>query len=95
MKKFKYKLPFYWNFCYRHVIDDHNNLNHALIKIGDTWVTYKCECQVFAFILVISEGDTFFILGYFVYYELCQDVMPTLLGFCLKLAWQLINKICI
>ena len=30
VKKFKYKPPFYWNFCYRHAVDDHNNFRHAL-----------------------------------------------------------------
>ena len=28
VKKFKYKLPFDWNFCYRHVVYDHKNLRH-------------------------------------------------------------------
>ena len=30
VKKFKYKLPFGWNFCYRHAVDDQKNLSHAL-----------------------------------------------------------------
>ena len=38
-KKFKYKLPFDWNFRYRYVVDDQNNLQHALPSIEDTWVT--------------------------------------------------------
>ena len=36
-KKFKYKLPFYWNFCYCHKVDNHNNLRHGLPSIEDTW----------------------------------------------------------
>ena len=39
VKKFKYKLPFDWNFRYRHEVDDHNNLRHSLTSIEDTWVT--------------------------------------------------------
>ena len=30
VKKFKYKLPFDFYFCSCHVVDDHNNLRHAL-----------------------------------------------------------------
>ena len=36
MKKFKYKMPFDSNFRYRHVVDDQNNLSHALPSIEDT-----------------------------------------------------------
>ena len=30
VKKFKYKLPYYWHFQYRHAVDDHKNLRHVL-----------------------------------------------------------------
>ena len=33
VNKFKYKLPFDWHFRYRHAVDDHNNLMHALPSI--------------------------------------------------------------
>ena len=56
---FKYKLPFDWYFCYRHSVDYHNNLRHALPSILDKWVTYRWECRVFAFILAISDINTF------------------------------------
>ena len=39
VKKFKYKLPFDWDFCYRHAVDDHNNLRHALSSIENTCMT--------------------------------------------------------
>ena len=39
VKKFKYKLPFYWDFCYQHTVEDHNNLRHAPPSIEDTWMT--------------------------------------------------------
>ena len=39
MKNFKYKLPFDWHFCYRHAVDDHNNLRHTLPSIEDTSFT--------------------------------------------------------
>ena len=62
VKKFKYKLPFDWNCFYRHAVDDQNNLRHSLPPIEDTWVTDWWECQVFAFILAISEVNEFLIL---------------------------------
>ena len=30
VKKFKYKLPFDWNFLYRHAVDDHKKLRNSL-----------------------------------------------------------------
>ena len=33
VKKFKYKIPFDWKFCYCHAVDNHNNLRHALPSI--------------------------------------------------------------
>ena len=38
VKKFKYKMPFYWNFFYRHAVDEHNNLRHAITSFEDTWM---------------------------------------------------------
>ena len=36
LKKFKYKLPFDWQFCYGHAVGDHNKLRHAPPSIEDT-----------------------------------------------------------
>ena len=36
VKKFKRKLPFDWHFSYRHVVENHNNLKHALPSVEDT-----------------------------------------------------------
>ena len=66
VKKFKYKMLFDWNFCYRHVVDDHNKLRHELPSIEDTWVIDQWECWIFAFILDISEVNAFLILRHFV-----------------------------
>ena len=93
VNKFKYKLPLDCHFRYRHAVDDHNNLRHSLPSIEDTWVIYLWECQVFAFILAISDVNIFLILRYFVYHGLRWEGMPTLMDFCRKLAWQLINNI--
>ena len=61
VKKFKYKLPFDWRFCYRHASDDHNNLSNSFPSIEYTWVTDRWECRVFAFIFTISEVNAFLI----------------------------------
>ena len=90
---FNYKLPFDWNFCYHHAVDDNNNPRHSLKSIDDKWVTDQWEFQVFAFILAISEVNEFLIPRYFVYCGLRWEGMPTLLDLCRKLAWQLINNI--
>ena len=81
VKKFKYKLTFYWNFRSRHSVDDHNNLIHALPPIEYKWVKDRWECRVFAFILAISEVNSFLIIRYFVYCGLRQEGISTLLYF--------------
>ena len=93
VKKFKYKLTFDWDFRYRHVVDNHNNLRHSLPSIEDTWMTNRWDCQVFALILAILEVNAFLILRYFVYCGLRWEVIPTLLEFLWKLLWKLINNI--
>ena len=82
VNKFKYKLTFYWHFCYLHAIYYHYNRRHALPSIEDIRMTDRWECHVFAFILAILEVNAFLILRYFVYYGLRQYVMPELLEFC-------------
>ena len=81
VKKFKYKLPFDWHFCSHHAVEDHNNLRNALPSIEDTWMIDRWECQVFAFILAISELNAFLIIHYFVYCGLIWEGMPALLEF--------------
>ena len=55
VNNFKYKLPFDWYFRYRHAVDNHNNLRHALPSTEDTCITDWCRCCLFTFILSISE----------------------------------------
>ena len=93
VKKFKYKLPFDWYFHYRHLVDDHDNIMHVLSSIEYKWMADRWECQVFAFILAISEVNAFLILRYFLCCGLRWEGMPTLLDFFRKLVWQLINNI--
>ena len=56
-------------------------------------MTDQWECRVFAFILAISEVNAFLILSYFFYCGLRRDGIPTLIDFCQKFAWKLINNI--
>jgi hypothetical protein len=90
-KEFVYKRPFDWHFRFRHAVDDHNNLWHALPSIEDTWLTQRWECRVFAFILAVSEVNAFLVLRYFVYGN-DKNEAPTLLAFRRRLAWQLIQN---
>ena len=91
VKEFVYALPFDWHFRYRHAVDDHNNLRHAVPSIEETWVTTRWECRVFAFILAVSEVNAYLIYRYFVH-PTRSDGPSTLLEFRRKLAWQLINN---
>jgi hypothetical protein len=47
---------------YRHAVDDHNNLCHALPSIEDSWVTHRWEIRVFSFVLAISKVNAFLAL---------------------------------
>jgi hypothetical protein len=78
---FQYPRPFDWHFRYRHAVDDHNNLRHALPSVEDTWVTKRWECRVFSFILAITEINAFLALRYFVFGNDTIKGCPTLLVF--------------
>ncbi len=88
---FKYKKPFDWHFRYRHSVDDHNNLRHALPSLEDTWVTQRWEIRVFAFLLAITEVNTYLACKYFVWTGLL-DQMPMPVKFHRKFSWALIDN---
>jgi hypothetical protein len=46
---FPYHEPFSLHFTYRHVVDDHNNLRHAVPSIEETWVTTRWALRVCSF----------------------------------------------
>lgn len=91
-KKFQYTKPFDWHFKYRHAVDDHNNLRHALPSIEDGWRTIRWENRVFSFVLAVCEVNAYLFLRYFVCARWAKDDVPTLLMFRRKLAWELINN---
>ena len=65
---FKYHKPFANHFQVRHAVDNHNHLRHGdfSISIEDTWATKCWENRVFAFLVAISEVNTFLAYCYFV-----------------------------
>ena len=85
---FKYTKPFDWNFYFRHLVDDHNNLQHSSPSLEGTWITECWPSCVFSFLLAISEVNCFLALKHFVF----QDDMTTYLDFRKELAWSLINN---
>jgi hypothetical protein len=92
VRRSRYTCQFDWHFLYRHAIDDHNNLRHALPSIEDSWVTQRWEVRVFGFVLAITKVNTFLAVRYFTFANGTIDGCPTLMKFCRILAWQLINN---
>ncbi len=73
-------------------MDNHNNLQHGLPFIEDSWRIQRWETCVFSFILTITKVNAFLCLWYFTFQKGTLPGYPTLLAFCLRLAWQMINK---
>jgi len=79
--RFRYACPFDWHFRYRHAVDDHNNLHHALPSVEDSWVTHRWEIRVFSFVLAISEVNAFLALRYFTFAKGTIPGCPSLIVF--------------
>lgn len=86
---FKYAEPFYNHYHYRHSVDDHNNLRHACPSIEETWQTHRWANRVFAFIISITETNTYLAFRFFVWKK--KDVL-FLLEFRKILAFAFINN---
>jgi Transposase IS4 len=86
--KLKYMEPFANHYLYRHCVDDHNNLRHSDISLEEIWVTHSWENRVFAFILAISEVNTF--LGWKLFAN--SETTMTMLQFRRCLAKELITN---
>ena len=91
-KKFQYTKPYDWHFRYRHAVDDHNNLRHALPSLEDTWTTTRWEIRVFTFLLAITEVNVYLALKFFVYLGNLVETLPKYVAFRRKLAWEFINN---
>jgi len=85
---FQFPCPYDWHYKYRHAVDDHNNLRHALPSIEHTITTTRWEMRVFSFVLAVTEVN-----AYLAYRFFCRpDPVPTLQQFRHKLAWELIKN---
>eukprot|EP00986_Skeletonema_menzelii_P014601 scaffold9796_cov108-Skeletonema_menzelii.AAC.1 len=89
-KTFSYPWPVETHFLYRHAVDDHNNLRHALPSIEDTWRTDRWPCRVFAFILAVSEVNCYLAKKHWCW---SGNEKETYSAFRKKLAFELINNI--
>lgn len=89
---FKYTKPVAWHFKYRHAVDDHNNLRHALPSLEDAWKTTRWENRVFSFVLAVCEVNSYLFLRYFLFDDGTKDGAPLFLDFRRKLAWELIQN---
>ena len=91
---FKYSETFGNHFRYRHVVDDHNNLRHAVPSIEGCWGTRRWANRVFSFVLAVSEVNTYLAFRYFIWAIRSNAVkrVPTLLEFRKKLALALIHN---
>jgi hypothetical protein len=88
-KKFKYTEPFSNHYKYRHAVDDHNNLRHSVPSIEGTWLTHRWPLRVLAFVLSVSEVNTYLALKYFLWKG--NEIM-TLHQFRRRLALALIHN---
>ena len=82
--RYRFLAPYDWHYKFCHVVDDHNNLRHAILSIEHTITTMHWEICVFSFLLVVSEVN-----AYLAYWFFCKpDPFPTLQQFCHKLGWD-------
>ena len=76
--RFKYTEPFTNYFIYRHEVDDHNNLCHAVRSIEGSWITHHWANRIFAFLFDVTEVNVYLAFNFFVW---SAEECPTLLNF--------------
>ena len=86
---FKYMIPFANHFLYRHMVNDHNSIQHQVPSLEQTWTTHRWANRVFAFLLALSEVNSYLALRYFVWKG--EEKMQ-FMEFPSKLGWELINN---
>jgi len=64
---------------------------NALPSMEDTWMTQRWEIRVFAFLLAITEVNTYLACKYFVWSGVLEQI-PTLVEFHRKFSWALIDN---
>ncbi len=60
--QFIYKKTFDWHFCYCHIADDHNNLQHSSPASGETWITTQLTICILTFLLAITEVNLYLVM---------------------------------
>ena len=86
---FNYTEPFFLHFKYRHAVDDHNTLPHAVPSIEETWVTTRWALRCFQFLFAVTEVNMYLAFRFFVWDG--NEIM-TLLEFRRALAWAFIKN---
>jgi hypothetical protein len=87
--RFKYTEPYQLHYDYRHLVDDHNNLRHAVPSIEMTLTTQRWAMRQFQFMLAISEVNLFLTYKHFLW---GGHEQMKLLEFRRMLAWALIKN---
>ena len=77
--KFMYPETVANHFKYRHMVDDHNNLCHALPSIEATWKTHRWANHVFSFLFAVSAINTYLSFRHFVWHNNPSTTHITLL----------------
>ena len=79
----------YWG---RHMIDDHNKLQHSVPSIEGSWVTSRWADRVFSFLIAITEVNAYNCFKNFIWKPLKRKTVPTIQQFRKNLAFLLINN---
>jgi len=85
---FRFPCPYEWHYKFRHAVDDHNNLHHALSSIEHTITRTRWEMHLFSFVLAVTEVNAFLAYRFFCH----PNPVPILQQFRHKLAWELIKN---
>ena len=84
---FKYPELVYCHYKNRYHVDNHNNRRHQPIGLEETWATKFWPHHVFAFLLVVAEGNAYLLNKHY-----RDDAEDSVLAFRRALATELINN---
>ena len=59
VQTFRFPCPYNSHYKFRHAVDNHNNLHHALPLIEHTITTNRWEICVFLFVLAVTEVNAY------------------------------------
>ena len=87
--QFKFTEPYELHYNYRHLVDDHNNLHHAVPSIEESLPSQRWAMHKFQFVLVVLEVFLYVTYRYFLW---AGGSGMTLLEFTRALAWAFIKN---